>query len=147
MVNIKLIAVGKLKESFFKDACAEYEKRLGGYCVFKCIEIPESSLEKEADAVIKYLGKGACVVALCVEGRQISSEELAKFMADKTLGGISEFDFIIGGSTGMHDRLKNLADFRISFSKMTFPHHLFRVMLLEQIYRSFKINEGSSYHK
>lgn len=147
MVSVRIIAVGKMKEQFYKDAFDEYAKRLRGYCSFECIEIPESTLDKEASAVIKYLDKGAYVIAMCVEGRKLSSVQLAELMKKQMVSGVSRIIFIIGGSTGMSEELKKGADLRLSVSDMTFPHHLFRVMLAEQIYRGFKISEGSTYHK
>lgn len=147
MLTIKLICVGKMKEKFYKDAYAEYAKRLSGYCRLELIELPESSLDKEADAVLKYTSTRMYVIAMAVEGKKISSEELAKKINNIALSGKSEISFIIGGSEGLADRVKNSADEKISMSDMTFPHHLARVMLSEQIYRAFKIIEGGTYHK
>ena len=147
MTGIKIIAVGKMKEKFYKDAFDEYAKRLGGYCRFECVEIPESTIDREAEAVIKCIDRQAYVTAMCIEGKKLSSTELSQLIESKSLNGVSQFNFIIGGSTGMSEKLKQRADLRLSMSDMTFPHHLFRVMLAEQIYRSFKISEGSLYHK
>lgn len=147
MMTVKLICVGKMKEKFFVDAFNEYAKRLGGYCRFECIEIPESSLDKEADNVLKYYDKGAYVTALAIEGKKLSSTEFAARISELAISGVSELIFVIGGSLGLSERIKNNADFRLSMSDMTFPHHLARVMVAEQIYRAFKINEGSAYHK
>ena len=160
MLSVYLICVGKLKEKFYRDACAEYQKRLGGYCKLTLIELPEerlpaapsraqidAALEKEAAAVRSKLPTGASVVALCIEGDLCSSEDLSALLAGWAQTGQKHLVFLIGGSYGLHPSLKALAWRRLSMSPMTFPHHLARVMLLEQIYRGFKIGEGSGYHK
>ena len=147
MINIKLVCVGKMKEKFYIDAYGEYAKRLQAYCKLELVEIPESSLDKEAAAVIKYLSKSAYVIVMAIEGRKLSSTEFAKKIDSIALNGQSEIIFVIGGSVGLADEVKNRADMLLSMSDMTFPHHLARVMLAEQIYRAFKINEGSVYHK
>ena len=159
MLSVYLICVGKLKEPFYKDACAEYIKRLSAYCKLTLVEIPEvklskaptlgeitNALAKEGDAIRQKIPPSARVAALCGEGRMRSSEEMARMIPaqgsqDKHLV------FLIGGSYGLHPSIKAEASVQLSMSPMTFPHHLARVMLLEQIYRAFKINEGSSYHK
>ena len=160
MLSIQIICVGKLKEKFYIEASAEYAKRLGGYCKFSLTELPEerlpenpsgaqieSGLAKEGVAVLQRLPKGGAVIALCVEGKGLSSDELSRRMAGWAGQGKSQLTFIIGSSYGLHPSVKERADLRLSMSAMTFPHHLARVMLLEQIYRGFKIMEGSSYHK
>ena len=147
MLSIRLICVGKMKEKFYIDAYNEYAKRLSAYCRLELTEIPESSLDKEAAAVIKYLDKSAYVIAMAIEGEKLSSEALAEKINSLAVNGTSQIVFIIGGSEGLSDDVKRRADCRLSMSDMTFPHHLARVMLAEQIYRSFKINEGSRYHK
>jgi len=160
MLSIKLICVGKLKEKYFADACAEYIKRLSAFCKLEIDEVAESALrnapsdseielalEKEACVIETKLPKGAHVIAMCVEGRRFSSEDIAELFTKSTIGGISKLCFIIGGSFGLAERIKSKADAKMSMSEMTFPHHLARVMLLEQIYRGFKINEGGRYHK
>lgn len=160
MLNVQIICVGKLKEKFYADAVAEYEKRLGGYCKLTITELPEeklpdspsraqidAALAKEGEAVLQKLPKNAVTVALCVEGRLFSSEDLAERLSDWMLGGRSSVVFLIGSSNGLAPAVKERALLRLSMSPMTFPHHLARVMLLEQIYRAFKINEGSGYHK
>ena len=157
-MNIYLICVGKLKEKFYKDACAEYSKRLSPYCKLTLVEIPEAklskdptlgeitnALEKEGDAIRTKLPPGSRVIALCVEGRMCSSEELAHMLPGRFPD--KHLVFLIGGSNGLHPSIKAEAQVQLSMSPMTFPHHLARVMLLEQLYRAFKINEGSSYHK
>lgn len=139
---------------------AEYVKRLGSYCKLTVTELPEErlssepssgqidgALEREAAAIVGKIPKNSYVVALCVEGKLLSSEQLARCVSDWMVQGMSQLTFILGGSYGLHHCLKERADLRLSMSPMTFPHHLARVMVLEQIYRAFKINEGSSYHK
>ena len=159
-IGVHIICVGKLKEKFYADAAAEYAKRLSAYCKFQLTELPEerlpanpsqaqidAALEKEAQAVQSKLPKGAAVVALCVEGELLSSEKLAARLGQWPAEGISTLVFLVGSSYGMHPSLKSMARLRLSMSPMTFPHHLARVMLLEQLYRCFKIQEGSGYHK
>ena len=160
MLSVTLICVGKMKERHYLDAFAEYEKRLGAYCRFTLAEIPEqrlsdepgareiaAALEKEAAEVEKRIPAGATVVAMCVEGQQLSSPDLARQLTAWTNAGCSRLCFLVGGSFGLSESLKARADLRMSVSKMTFPHHLFRVMLAEQIYRAFTILAGSRYHK
>ena len=160
MLSVYLICVGKLKEKFYQDACAEYIKRLSAYCRLTLVELPEEklpqtpsqgqidqALAREAAAIRAKLAPGASLVALCVEGRMRSSEDLSGLLSDWSSRGGSSLSFLIGGSYGLHASLKAEAWARLSMSPMTFPHHLARVMLLEQLYRSFKIDEGSSYHK
>ena len=159
-MNITLICVGKLKEKFYEDAVAEYCKRLRAYCKINIIELPEKrsgekiaekeilmQLEKEADEIKKKITSGCQTVAMCVEGTLISSEKLASMFRETAVHGSGDWCFIIGGSYGLAESIKQQCKYRISMSKMTFPHHLARVMLLEQIYRGFKINSGEEYHK
>ena len=160
MLSICLICVGKLKETFYKDACAEYVKRLSAYCKLTVVEIPEAKLSKdptlgeitnalarEADAIRAKIPSSSQVAALCVEGRMYSSQELAQLLPALGHSSDRHLVFLIGGSYGLHPSVKAEAQLQLSMSPMTFPHHLARVMLLEQIYRAFKINEGSGYHK
>jgi ribosomal RNA large subunit methyltransferase H len=160
MLSIKLICVGKLREPFYIDAFAEYSKRLSGCCKFECVELNETklreeasdkeiaaALEKEAAEIERAIGKDAYVIAMCVGAKQLKSEELADKLNKLAVSGRGRICFIIGGSFGMSERIKQRADMRLGMSEMTFPHHLARVMLAEQIYRCFKINEGSRYHK
>jgi 23S rRNA (pseudouridine1915-N3)-methyltransferase len=160
MQTVTVLCVGKLKEKFYADACAEYQKRLGRYCRLNLIELPEqrlgdapsaaeiaAALEREADAITEKLPRGGAVIALCVEGRELSSVQLADTMARYATQGVSQLTFLIGGSFGMAERVKRSADLRLSMSPMTFPHHLARVMLLEQIYRAYQIQSGTRYHK
>ena len=160
MQKVTILCVGKLKEKFYVDAVAEYTKRLGRFCKLDIMELAEerlpedpspaqigAALAKEADAIRGKLPPSAYVIAMCVEGKTRSSEELARLMADSASRGDSHLVFLIGGSFGLHPSVKELAAVKLSMSPMTFPHHLARVMLLEQIYRGFKIIEGSRYHK
>ena len=160
MFDITLIAMGKLKEKFYLSAAAEYEKRMKGYCQFNLIELPEvrlsespsqaeinAALEKEADTILTKIPKGAWFCTFTPEGKLLSSEALAEKMKDVKLSGKSCACFLIGSSFGMAPRLKEMADFKLSMSPMTFPHHLARVMVLEQLYRAEAIQAGSKYHK
>ena len=160
MLSIKIICIGKLKERFYTEASAEYLKRLGAYAKVEIIELSEArrsaepseketetALKSEGEAVLSRIPPGAAVVAMCIEGRQYSSEDMAELLNSAAVGGQSKVCFIIGGSDGLHPSVKARADVKMSMSRMTFPHHLARVMLLEQIYRAFKINEGGRYHK
>ena len=160
MLSVILLAVGKLKEPFYLEAVREYEKRLSGYCRFTLRELPEQrlpddpsegelrqALEKEAQAVREQIPKGAWVCVFTPEGRELSSPEFAKRMEQVKLMGKSTACFVIGSSFGMAESLKQEADFRLSLGKMVFPHHLFRVMALEQLYRAETIQAGTRYHK
>ena len=160
MLSIRLICVGKLKERYFAEAVAEYEKRLNAFCRLELIELPEerlserpspaeidAALEREAQLIEKKLLKDGMLVCLCVEGTQQSSEAFAELLSRAENPGRPRISFVIGGSYGMAQRLKEKADVRLSMSKMTFPHHLARVMLAEQLYRGFQIKEGTRYHK
>lgn len=160
MLSVKLVCVGKLKEKFFAEAFEEYRKRLGAFCRFECTELAEqrlgddpgpreiaAALEREAAEIEKAIPAGALVVAMCVEGKGISSEELAAQLERWQSAGRSRVCFLVGGSFGLAERVKSRADLRLSVSRMTFPHHLFRVMLAEQIYRAFSISAGGRYHK
>ena len=160
MQKVTVLCVGKLKEKFYADACAEYQKRLTRHCKLDLLELPEqrlpenpseaeieAALSREADAIEEKLPRGGAVVALCVEGRTMSSEQLADTLSRYAAQGVSQVTFLIGGSFGLHERVKLLAELRLSMSPMTFPHHLARVMLLEQIYRAYQIESGTKYHK
>ena len=160
MFAITLITVGKLKEKFYLSAASEYEKRLKGYCNFQIIELPEvrlpenpspaeifSGLEKEADMIFSKIPKGAWFCALTPEGKLISSEVLADKLSEVKNTGKSHACFLIGSSFGMANKVKEKADFKLSMSPMTFPHHLARIMVLEQLYRAEAIQAGSKYHK
>lgn len=159
MLSVNIICVGKLKESYLREATEEYAKRLKALCKLSVIELPEErvgddpsdaeisrTVNAESERIIAKLGKGDYVIALCVEGKNISSEELSARLEDISMRS-STVDLIIGGSWGLSDAVKQRADFRLSMGKMTFPHQLFRVMLLEQLYRAFQISRGTKYHK
>ena len=159
MLNVNIICVGKLKESYLRGAIEEYSKRMKPLCKLSVIELPEErvgenpspaeirkTVDAESDRILQKLGKSDYVVAMCIEGKNPSSEELSQKLEEiQQLAGT--VDFIIGGSWGLSDALKARADLRLSMGRMTFPHQLFRVMLLEQIYRAFQITRGTKYHK
>ena len=160
MLKITLIAVGGLKDKYWIQASSEYEKRLSPFCELNIIEIPAArlpdtpssaqvaaALEAEEKQIFAKLPRRCFTVAMCVEGRQMSSPALAKCIADWAGAGRSRLCFLVGGSCGLSERIKGRADLRLSVSEMTFPHHLFRVMLAEQVYRAFNILEGGRYHK
>ncbi|MBM6869894.1 23S rRNA (pseudouridine(1915)-N(3))-methyltransferase RlmH [Pseudoflavonifractor phocaeensis] len=160
MLSVTLLCVGKLKEKFYIEAAAEYQKRLSPLCRFALVELPEerlpqdpspaqidAALEKEGKAILARLPKNALLTALCVEGKPLSSEALAGQLEQWAGSGSSALAFVIGGSYGLHPSVKAQAALRLSMSPMTFPHHLARVMVLEQLYRAFQISAGSRYHK
>ena len=160
MLNVKLICVGKMREKFYIDAFAEYAKRLQAYCRLELLEIAEqrlgdrpsekeiaAALEREGQEILKAVPPDAYLTALCVEGKQMPSEGMAELTAARENSGRPKLCFVIGGSYGLSPSVKARADRKLSMSQMTFPHHLARVMLAEQLYRGFKINEGSMYHK
>lgn len=160
MLTVRIICVGKLKEKFYREACAEYEKRLKGYCKPEIIELTEqrlpdrpsqgqidAALAKEADAIRAKIPAGSMVIAMCIEGKPMSSEKLAQQFSGWMSGGTSTICILIGGSCGLDEALKNSAQLRLSMSPMTFPHHLARVMVLEQVYRALNIAAGGKYHK
>lgn len=160
MFEVTLITMGKLKEKFYISAAAEYAKRLSGYCRFHLLELPEcrlpedpspaeiaAGLEKEAEDILSRIPKGAWFCVFTPEGKELSSEAFAKKMGDVKLSGKSSVCFLIGSSFGMAPRVKEKADFRLSMGPMTFPHHLARIMVLEQLYRAEAIQAGSRYHK
>ncbi len=160
MQRISIICVGKLKEKYLRDAVAEYSKRLQTMCRFEIIEVDEekisdspndtqigNTLQSEGKRILSKIGRDTFAAAMCIEGRQMPSEKLAKLISENGVKGISSMAFIIGGSYGLSDEVKNRADLRLSMSEMTFPHQLARVMLCEQIYRAFSINSGTKYHK
>lgn len=160
MIKIKIIALGKLKEKYLSQAQEEYLKRISAYAKTEVIEIEpvrlsenpskaeiEKALMSEAELIKKKIPENSAKIAMCIEGKRFSSEEFSSKVADIVSGGKGTLVYIIGSSYGLHDSIKQIADLKLSFSDMTFPHQLFRIMLLEQIYRGFKINEGSKYHK
>ena len=160
LVKITLITVGKVKEKYLRDAIAEYSKRLGRYCKLGIVEVadektPEHASDglerqikaKEGERIAKHIRDDAFVIALAIEGKQLTSAQLAAKINDLGLHGTSHIQLIIGGSLGLDPAILKRADYLLSFSKMTFPHQLMRVILLEQIYRAYKINAGEPYHK
>jgi len=160
MISINLICMGRLKEQYLRDACAEYIKRLGVFCRIKVFELspehlPENpsqaliqaALNAEGRAILSKIPAGSRVYSLCIEGSQLSSEELSLDIENSAVSGTGSLVFIIGSSFGLSDEVKNRSDFKLSMSKMTFPHQLARLMLLEQVYRAFQIIAGGKYHK
>lgn len=160
MIKINVISLGRLKEKYLREAVEEYSKRISGYAKMSIVELEpeklsdnpsdseiEAALKTEADKIMKKIEPGSFTVAMCIEGKQMASEEFADMLSEKINSGTGVFNFIIGSSFGLHSSVKNAANLKFSFSRMTFPHQLFKVMLLEQIYRAFKINEGGRYHK
>ena len=160
MFDITLITIGKLKEKFYISAAAEYAKRLGGYCRFQLLELPESrlpenpsdaeiaaGLEREADTILERIPKGAWFCVFTPEGRELSSEDFAQKLREVKLSGKSSACFLIGSSFGIALRVKQRADWKLAMGKMTFPHHLARILVLEQLYRAEAIQAGSKYHK
>ena len=160
MQRVTVLCVGKLKEKFYIDAAAEYVKRLQRHCKLELIELPEQrlpddpspaeiqkALRAEGDAIREKLPKGGAVIALCIEGKQISSEELAQFLADRANSGAGDVAFVIGSSHGLSDEVKRAAALRFSMGRITMPHQLARLVLTEQIYRACTINAGMKYHK
>lgn len=159
-MKITLVTVGKIKENYLRDAVAEYVKRLGKYCKLEVIEtagektpdhasetVEEAIRAKEAERILRYIREDAFVITLEILGKQLSSEELAKKIETLGVQGKSHIIFVIGGSIGLGKEVLERSDFALSFSKMTFPHQLMRVILLEQVYRSFRIINGEPYHK
>ncbi len=159
-MNINIIAIGKLKERYWQDAVREYSKRLGSYCSLQIIELKESPLranpsaadelavkEAEGQEILRRIRREDYVISLEIRGKGMSSEQLAAKIEDLALNGKSTIDFVIGGSLGLSPAVSQRADLKLSFSAMTFPHQMMRVILLEQIYRSFKIIRGETYHK
>ena len=160
MLNITIIAIGKLKEQYLRDASAEYQKRLSASCKLNIIELNpeklsdnpsakeiENALNNEAKKIIEKIPKGAKVYSMCIEGKQRTSEELSVEIDSLAVEGVSNIVFIIGGSFGLSEEVKKLSAYRLSMSKMTFPHQIARIMLLEQIYRAMQISIGTKYHK
>lgn len=159
-MKITLITVGKIKEKYLRDAIAEYSKRLSRYCKLEVVEVADEKTpdnasetvgnairEKEAERILKYIKEDAYIITLEINGRQLSSEELAEKIEKLGIQGISHIIFIIGGSIGLGKAVLDKSDFALSFSKMTFPHQMMRVILLEQVYRSYRIINGEPYHK
>lgn len=156
-MNIKVLAVGKIKEKYTKDAILEFEKRLSSYCSFSIVEIPaepiidDNSYEKykkaEGQKILLNIKPDAYVITLEIEGKLLSSQDFAQKIKDVSSEGTNELIFVIGGANGLSKEVKNRADFNLSFSKMTFTHQMARLILVEQIYRAFKILNGENYHR
>lgn len=159
-MKVTIVCVGRIKEKFYKDALAEYEKRLGKYCKFEIVEVAdemtpdgasaaqeEQIKEKEAGRILSKIKEDAYVCALEIAGKRLSSESFAEWIEKAAVSGKSSLTFVIGGSLGLHSSVSKRADFALSFSDMTFPHQLMRVILSEQIYRAFRIINGEPYHK
>jgi len=159
MLSINIVCVGKIKEKFFRDSIDEYSKRLSKYCKLDILELPDEKIpdkinesiineikEKECNNIINHLKKDSYIIALDLKGKEFSSEEFSKKIDSISMQN-SKITFIIGGSLGLTDKLLNMCNEKICFSKMTFPHQLIRIFLIEQIYRAFKISNGESYHK
>ena len=159
-MKITIACVGRIKEKFYRDAVAEYEKRLGRYCRLEFIEVADEKTpdgagealeeqikEKEAGRLLEKIREDAFVCTLEIEGRRLTSEGFAKWMQGLTVRGTSHIVFVIGGSLGLHESVRRRADMALSFSDMTFPHQLMRVILVEQVYRAFRIIQGEPYHK
>ena len=160
MINVHFIVLGKLKEKYMKDFSSEYEKRLSAYCKMTVTELEpvklsdnpslaeiENALNKETQMILAKIPKNSYVFSMCIEGKQLSSEELSQKLEDIALSGKSTITFIIGSSFGLSDEIKRMSDFKFSMSKMTFPHKLARIMLTEQVYRAFSISNNGKYHK
>lgn len=159
-MNVNIITVGKLKERYFREAVEEYSTRLSKYCKLNIEEVPDEKapenlspaqeqivIQKEGQGILKHVKEDTYVIALAIEGKQLSSVSFAHFINDLGIKGRSNITFVIGGSLGLSDEVLKRADYKLSFSPMTFPHQLMRVILLEQIYRGFKIIKGEPYHK
>ncbi len=161
MIRINIICIGKIKEKYFTDAIAEYSKRLTAFCKFAVTELNEEKirsntpnqsqiqevLNSEGKRILQKIGTGDYVVAMCIEGKLMSSEELSKVIDNVSLSGKSTVDFIIGGSYGLSNEVKSRANLKLSMSKMTFPHQMARMILSEQVYRAFEISSNGKYHK
>lgn len=150
---IKIICVGKIKESYFRDAIEEYKKRLSKYTDLEIVEVPDdglsdikTSLKKEGEKILKQINQKDYVITMEIDGKELTSIDLSQKI-DSIYNTNSNITFIIGGSYGLSNEVKKISNYKLSFSKLTFPHQLFRVILLEQIYRAFKINNNESYHK
>ena len=160
MMNVQLIVLGKLKEKYMKDFAAEYEKRLSAYCKMTVLELEpiklsdnpsqseiDNALLKETKMIKDKIPKNSYIFAMCIEGKQMSSEEFSQKLDDIALSGKNSVVFIIGSSFGLSNEIKGMSDYKFSMSKMTFPHKLARIMLTEQIYRGFSISNNGKYHK
>ncbi len=161
MIRINIICIGKIKEKYFTEAIAEYAKRLSSFCKFTVVELAEEKIKSntpnasqidevitaEGKRIMQKIGQSDFVTAMCIEGKMLSSEELSRTIDNASVSGKSTIDFIIGGSYGLSNEVKQRADLRLSMSRMTFPHQMARVILSEQIYRAFEISTNGKYHK
>lgn len=161
MIRVNIICIGKIKEKYFTDAINEYAKRLSAFCKFSVVELSEEKIKSnnpnesqisevinaEGKRILQKIGQSDYVIAMCIEGKMLSSEELSKMLDSVSISGKSTVDFIIGGSYGLSGEVKQRADFRLSMSRMTFPHQMARMILSEQIYRAFEISSNGKYHK
>lgn len=159
-MKITILCVGKVKEKFYRDAIDEFTKRLSRYCKLEVVEVADEKTveeasdteikivkDKEGERLLKNIKEDACVICLCIDGKQLDSEELSEKMEQLAIQGKSHIYFVIGGSLGLADAVVKRADYKLSFSKMTFPHQLMRVILLEQVYRAYRIMNNEPYHK
>jgi 23S rRNA (pseudouridine1915-N3)-methyltransferase len=156
-MNVKIIAIGKIKEQYLKDAIKEYEKRLTPFCTFSIVELiaeqilDESLCERykelEADRILQNIKPDSFVITLEIKGKMFSSEEFAQKLKDIAYTGVNDITFVIGGANGLSQRISNVSNLKLSFSKMTFTHQMVRMILTEQIYRAFKINNNEKYHR
>lgn len=161
MIKINIICIGKIKEKYFTEAIGEYSKRLTAFCKFNILELNEEKirsntpnqsqiaevLDAEGKRLLQKIGSGDYVIAMCIEGKLMSSEELSRVIVDASIAGKSTVDFIIGGSYGLSNEVKSRANLKLSMSRMTFPHQMARMILSEQIYRAFEISSNGKYHK
>lgn len=160
MLTVNIICIGKLKEKYWTEALKEYSKRLSAFCRFSITELPECKtngepnekqiahiLEEEGKSILNKIKQNDYTIAMCIEGKNISSEDLSSLMEDVSLQGKSTLNFVIGGSWGLSDEVKRMSSYKLSMGKMTFPHQMARVMLSEQIYRGFQISTNGKYHK
>ena len=156
-MNIKIVAVGKIKEQYLKDAIKEYEKRLFPFCSFSIVEVVAEQIndeslcerykELEAERILQQIKQGSFVITLEILGKNLSSEDFASKLKDIANTGVNDIVFIIGGANGLHQKVTNISNLKLSFSKMTFTHQMIRLLLIEQIYRAFKINNNEKYHR
>ena len=153
-MRFTILCVGKIKEAYMQAAIKDYMTRLTKYAKVSIVEVPEDNhpvmekrIEKEGEALLKKITPGSCVVALDLHGKEISSEKFAEYFKEKTVSGVSEFVFVIGGSDGIDKKITKIADMRLCLSPMTFTHQMTRLILAEQLYRAMKINNGEQYHK
>lgn len=156
-MNIRIIAVGKIKEQYLKDAIKEYEKRLSAFCTFSIVEVPAEQIndetlcekykETEADRILSVIKPNSYIITLEINGKMLSSEDFALKLQNIANEGNNDVSFIIGGANGLHENITSISNFKLSFSKMTFTHQMVRLILAEQIYRSFKINANEPYHR